>query len=108
MPYKPQARCPTCLQLHNGTGTCSGCTTRSKRGRRPYTAEERDRRAAAVAIHRAEYGDWCPGWGRPDHTAEPWNPLTADHIDSVASGGAEDGPLQVLCRSCNSAKGATQ
>ncbi|MCK2214275.1 HNH endonuclease [Actinomadura sp. ATCC 31491] len=106
MPYKPQARCPACLQLHDGTGTCAGCSTRSKRRRRPYTAAERERRAQAVAEHRAQYGDWCPGWGRPDHTAEPWNPLTADHIDPVARGGPEDGPLQVLCRSCNSAKGS--
>jgi hypothetical protein len=30
--------------------------------------------------------------------------LTADHITPVAAGGAEDGPLSVLCRVSNGAK----
>jgi 5-methylcytosine-specific restriction endonuclease McrA len=33
--------------------------------------------------------------------------LTADHVVPVAAGGPEDGPLTVLCRGCNSAKGAS-
>lgn len=79
---------------------------RAKRGRRPYTPREQARRAAAVAEHVARNGEWCPGWGsRPTHTA-PRATLTADHVTPVAAGGLEEGPLAVLCRSCNSAKGA--
>jgi hypothetical protein len=32
--------------------------------------------------------------------------LTADHVTAVAVSGDQGGPLQVLCRTCNSAKGA--
>ena len=32
------------------------------------------------------------------------NPLSADHVASVASTGDESGPLQILCRRCNSSK----
>lgn len=67
------------------------------------TWSERKRRARAVDEHRAEHGDWCPGYQRPAHEATD---LTADHIQSVAAGGRPDGPHQVLCRACNSAKGA--
>lgn len=78
--------------------------TRGKREQRPYTAPERQRRAEAVAAWRATHGDWCPGWGgRPAH---PSVDLTADHVTAVAAGGREDGPLVVLCRSCNGSKGA--
>lgn len=65
---------------------------------------ERQRRARAVAEHRTQHGDWCPGWHRPAH---PSSDLTADHITPVAAGGHPHGPLQVLCRSCNSSKQAT-
>lgn len=67
------------------------------------TEAERWRRAAAVAAHREQHGDWCPGWGR--RPAHPSADLTADHEDAVAAGGHAHGPLQVLCRACNSAKG---
>lgn len=76
--------------------------TQAKRERRPYTNVERQRRAAAVSAHRAEFGDWCPGWGVPAHASID---LTADHVDPVAAGGDEDGPLAVLCRTCNGRKG---
>lgn len=77
---------------------------RGKRERRPAaSAAETARRAAAVAEWIATRGYWCPGWGVPEHQATD---LTADHITAVAAGGAEDGPLTVLCRSCNGRKGA--
>jgi 5-methylcytosine-specific restriction protein A len=112
MPSRP---CLECGGLFTpGGGLTSRCrihtrarqraTTRVKRARRPYTAAERTRRAAAVAEHRANYGDVCPGWQRPPHPARD---LTADHVLPVAAGGAEHGPLSVLCRKCNSAKRAT-
>jgi 5-methylcytosine-specific restriction protein A len=95
--------------LANGA-RCTPCAailerrrTRSKRARRPYLNVERERRAAAVAEWVAEHGWWCPGWTVPPHESED---LTADHVEAVAAGGAEDGPLGVLCRTCNGRKGA--
>lgn len=91
------SRCPDCA-----AGVERG-RTRDKRERRPYTNAERQRRAAAVAAHVAEHGNWCPGWG-PARAHES-DDLTADHLVPVAAGGAEDGPLGVLCRTCNGRKG---
>ncbi|HEX2298333.1 MAG TPA: HNH endonuclease [Pseudonocardiaceae bacterium] len=107
MPIRAQRPCLDCGRLSHGS-RCPRCAqlverkrTTGKRQRRPYTAAERTRRAAAVAEHRALYGDRCPGWRRPEHYATD---LTADHVIPVAAGGAEDGQLSVLCRSCNGAK----
>lgn len=89
-----QSRCPR----HRGH------LTQAKRKRRPYTAGERDRRAAAVATWRERHGDWCPGWQATPHPATADNPLTADHPNPVAQGGSETAPLSVLCRRCNGRK----
>lgn len=89
------SRCPACARLVERRRTTA------KHHRRPYTAAMRTRRAKAVADHRAIHGDWCPGWRRPAHDATD---LTADHVIPVSAGGAEDGPLGVLCRVCNGAK----
>jgi 5-methylcytosine-specific restriction protein A len=94
----PGSRCPTCTRHVDAT------RTRSKRARRPYTATEQRRRAAAVQTHIAAHGYWCPGWRTPPH---PTRDLTADHPLAVAAGGAETQELEILCRSCNSRKGAT-
>jgi 5-methylcytosine-specific restriction protein A len=75
-------------------------TTPTKRTR-DWT--EINRRRAAVKAWRDEHGDWCAGHGRPGHAATD---LTADHVTPVAHGGRPDGPLAVLCRSCNSRKAA--
>jgi 5-methylcytosine-specific restriction protein A len=93
----PRTRCPPCAT------PVERARNQAKQTRRPERSNaERQRRAQAVAAHRATYGDWCPGWQRPPHPAAD---LTADHIVGViGSGGAEDGPLQVLCRPCNSRK----
>lgn len=100
------------------TVQCAECGARQRRvsnaryrphsQRRPgYDAGERERRAQVVAAWRAVHGELCPGWNREPHLADPQgNPLTADHPQSVRSGGAESGPLGVLCRSCNSSKGS--
>lgn len=66
------------------------------------TNRETKRRRAAVAQHRAQYGNVCPGWRRLEHEATD---LTADHPVAVADGGDESAALEVLCRSCNAAKG---
>ncbi|MFT4225318.1 hypothetical protein [Micropruina sp.] len=82
-----------------------------ERGRTPRPTnltrdpDERDRRAAAVAAHRATHGEWCPGWNtRAAHDVHPPNILTADHDTAVANGGDPNGPLIVRCRVCNGAK----
>ena len=90
----PNSRCPA----HQRT------LQQAKRSRRPYTAAMLRRRAQVVAQWRAEHGDLCPGWRRPAH---PSHDLTADHMIAVGAGGDEDGPLAVLCRSCNSSKKTT-
>ncbi len=69
---------------------------------RNRTSAERHRRAAAVARHVAQFGAWCPGYGVPSHTSRD---LTADHVIARSLGG-EDGELRVLCRSCNTRRGA--
>ena len=94
---QPEPRCP---DHRREVERYRAATTPTKATR---TAAERRRRAAAVAEHRARHGDWCPGWRRAPHEATD---LTADHVQSIASGGRPDGPLSVLCRACNSAKGA--
>jgi len=57
--------------------------------------DSRARRARARAQVAAS--PWC---ARCNATSD----LTADHIVAIANGGDPDGPLQTLCRSCNSRK----
>ena len=54
---------------------------------------------------RGQHGNWCPGYRRPAHAAAD---LTVDHVMPLAAGGApfDIGNCAVLCRSCNSTKGA--
>jgi 5-methylcytosine-specific restriction enzyme A len=54
---------------------------------------------------RGQYGNWCPGYRRDAH---PASDLTVDHVVPLAAGGApfDIGNCAVLCRSCNSTKGA--
>lgn len=66
-----------------------------------FRNRDRRRRAAAVRAHRARHGDWCPGFERAAHRSAD---LTADHAHELQAGGRWDGPLEVLCRPCNSRK----
>ena len=101
-----QPGCPE-LQYESRCVTHRRETERQRRQYGTNAREPRDRarRKAAVDAHRAQFGDWCPGWNRPAHAASD---LTADHVVEVAAGGAHHGALQVLCRSCNSSKSATR
>lgn len=101
---------PGCPEFTAAKGKCAACGRKAERKQHRTTPTkatrtwgERKRRAAAVAAHRAQHGDWCPGYQVPAHEATD---LTADHVTAVAQGGKANGPLQVLCRTCNSAKGA--
>lgn len=84
-------------------GTPSNGSRCPRHARAGYTNRERLRRAEVVTLHVALNGWTCPGWGVEPH---PSRDLTADHVEAVAAGGAEDGPLRVLCRACNARKGA--
>jgi 5-methylcytosine-specific restriction protein A len=106
---KPCLGCGTLVAKGSRCPACASELQRAKRARRPYsaTAAEKRRRAAAVKAWRDVYGDWCVGWGEREPHAVVWpNRLTADHTTPVAVGGDEGGPLQVRCKSCNSARGA--
>jgi 5-methylcytosine-specific restriction enzyme A len=96
-----------CAECGDAKRRASNARPRPHRDRRPdYDSTEVRRRAATVQAWRAEHGDLCPGWQRAPHMVDPAaNPLTADHTQAVGAGGAERGPLAVLCRSCNSSKG---
>lgn len=101
MPSRPPHPCPG--DGHQRCGRLvytARCTAHSGA---PIDHAEQQRNAAAVAAYRAEHGDVCPGYGRPAH---PSNDLTADHTLARARGGGPTTPLEVLCRRCNSARGA--
>ena len=61
--------------------------------------------ARVLRAWRGEHGNWCPGYQRDAH---PASDLTVDHVVPLAAGGApfDIGNCAVLCRSCNSTKGA--
>jgi 5-methylcytosine-specific restriction protein A len=102
--------CTVCGVVTSRPG--SRCTIHARQSNRSrhnalYNTREWQRLSARViARHRGQYGNWCPGFQRNPH---PASDLTADHISPLAAGGA---PLDiancaVLCRSCNSTKGAS-
>ena len=92
-----RGRCPCCSAEHERR---QARTVPTKAAR---TTPERKRRAQVVAAHRAQHGDWCPGWNRPPHSATD---LVADDVVPVASTGQPSPVLRALCRSCNSRRGA--
>lgn len=102
-PQQPCARCGNPTYSTANPPLHRKCQQRAA-PRSEKTWAERRRRKAAVDAHRAEFGDVCPGWGRAPHVVVRPNRLSADHVVSVARGGAEGGPLQVICVRCNSSK----
>ena len=101
--------CTVCGVLTSGPG--SRCTTHTRQSNRSrhnalYSARAWQRLSARVLrAWRGEHGNWCPGYRRPAHRAAD---LTVDHVVPLAAGGApfDIGNTGVLCRSCNSTKGA--
>lgn len=102
--------CLTCGTLTgNRSGRCDQherATARARHNTAYDSREWRERRDATLAAYRAQHGNACPGWGEPAHLAGISNPLTADHPVALADGGTHDQALTVLCRRCNSRKGA--
>lgn len=98
--------CPGCRR--RVTGKCPSCNA-SKPPSAPskpanrigYGRREADRRNDTVRAWVDRNGWLCPGWKRDAHSAKD---LTADHVDPIGLGGPQSGALEVLCKSCNSAK----
>jgi 5-methylcytosine-specific restriction protein A len=102
--------CTVCGVVTSRAG--SRCTEHARESNRSrhnalYSTRAWQRLSARVLrAWRGEHGDWCPGYQRPAHPAAD---LTVDHVVPLAAGGApfDIGNTAVLCRSCNSTKGAS-
>ncbi len=102
--------CTVCGVVTSRAGIrCSEHARQSNRSRHNdlYSTRAWQRLSARVLrAWRGEHGNWCPGYLRPAHPAAD---LTVDHVVPLAAGGApfDIGNTAVLCRSCNSTKGAS-
>ncbi|HSW42775.1 MAG TPA: HNH endonuclease signature motif containing protein [Patescibacteria group bacterium] len=102
--------CTLCGVVTSRAGSrCTDHARQSNRSRHNalYSTRTWQRLSARVLrAWRGEHGDWCPGYGRPAHRAAD---LTVDHVVPLAAGGApfDVANTAVLCRSCNSTKGAS-
>ena len=102
--------CTVCGVVTSRAG--SRCTEHARQSNRSrhnalYSTRAWQRLSARVLrAWRGEHGNWCPGYQRPAH---PASDLTVDHVIPLAAGGApfDIGNTAVLCRSCNSTKGAS-
>jgi 5-methylcytosine-specific restriction protein A len=103
--------CTVCGVVTSRAGSrCTDHARQSNRSRHNalYSTRAWQRLSARVLrAWRGEHGDWCPGYQRSAHAASD---LTVDHIVPLAAGGApfDIGNCAVLCRSCNSTKGAAE
>lgn len=106
-----QRPCLDCRCLTRNPSRCDTCQAARQRQidqargsahARGYGAAWQRVARAAVARHREQYGDWCPGWEVPAH---PATDLTGDHVIPKDRGGTNDPTnVQVLCRACNARK----
>ena len=80
--------------------------SKPRKQRRPRYDACRALRRKAVAEWRDIWGDYCPLCHHKD-TFRDGSPvrLTADHINPVALGGEEDGPMRVHCYRCQAKQG---
>jgi len=102
--------CTVCGVVTSRAG--SRCTEHARQSNRSrhnalYGTRAGQRLSARVLrAWRGEHGNWCPGYQRDAHPAAD---LTVDHVVPLAAGGApfDSANTAVLCRSCNSTKGAS-
>ncbi|MFI1520636.1 HNH endonuclease [Kitasatospora cineracea] len=104
--------CLNCGALTRNPSRCDPCQAtwqarqdqlRGSATQRGYDSQWQRTARRAVAAHRQQYGDWCPGHGVPAH---PSSDLTADHVVPLSKGGASTAEnTLVLCRGCNARKG---
>ena len=102
--------CTVCGVVTSHAG--SRCTEHARQSNRSrhnvlYSTRAWQRLSARVLrAWRGEHGSWCPGYNRPAH---PASDLTVDHVIPLAADGApfDVANTSVLCRSCNSTKGAS-
>jgi 5-methylcytosine-specific restriction protein A len=90
-------------------GRCTTHTRQSNRSRHNAVYSTRAWQhlsARVLRSWRGEHGNLCPGYRRGAHPAAD---LTVDHVVPLAAGGApfDIANTAVLCRSCNSTKGAS-
>jgi 5-methylcytosine-specific restriction protein A len=91
----------------------SRCTEHARQANRSrhnalYSTRAWQRLSARVLrAWRGQHGNWCPAYQRDAH---PASDLTVDHVVPLAAGGApfDIANCAVLCRSCNSTKGASE
>ncbi len=103
--------CTVCGVVTSRPG--SRCTEHARQSNRSrhnavYSTRAWQRLSARVLrAWRGEHGHWCPGYQRDAHHAAD---LTVDHVVPLAAAGAplDIGNCAVLCRSCNSTKGASE
>ena len=102
--------CTVCGVVTSRAGSrCTDHARQSNRSRHNalYSTRPWQRLSARVLrAWRGEHGHWCPGYQRAAHYAAD---LTVDHVVPLAAGGApfDIRNTSVLCRSCNSTKGAS-
>ena len=103
--------CTVCGVVTSRAGSrCTDHARQSNRSRHNalYSTREWQHLSARV-LHawRGQNGNWCPGYQRVAHRASD---LTVDHVVPLAAGGApvDITNCAVLCRSCNSTKGASE
>jgi 5-methylcytosine-specific restriction endonuclease McrA len=93
----------TCLRCDTVIKTGTFCIEHQRVEWKIRNDDRRIRKAVVAASPICKCTAAC-AWHGP--TCSATTDLTADHVIPVARGGTNDGPRQVLCRRCNSAKGA--
>ena len=80
-------------------GRCPDCQTQRQQDRPTTTQKGLGSRWRKIARQQVMDYPWCAYCGATED-------LTCDHVRPRALGGTAEGPLQTLCRTCNSRKGA--
>lgn len=102
--------CTVCGTLTSGAGSrCSKHPEKSGANHPVHASREHQAlRKRVISRWVGEHGWVCPGYQRPEHPVAS-DGLTLDHVVPLKAGGSPFDPRNsaVLCRSCNSTKGAS-